>query len=37
VAQPDFRPTEGCIAIERTRFAVLLPRLSAEMGIDIRP
>jgi L,D-peptidoglycan transpeptidase YkuD (ErfK/YbiS/YcfS/YnhG family) len=37
VAQPDFRPTEGCVAIERARFARLLPRLSAGMLLDIRP
>lgn len=36
VAQPDFRPTEGCIALERDTLAALLPRLEPGMALDIR-
>jgi L,D-peptidoglycan transpeptidase YkuD (ErfK/YbiS/YcfS/YnhG family) len=36
VAQPDFRPTEGCVAIDRDTLAALLPRLEPGMALDIR-
>jgi L,D-peptidoglycan transpeptidase YkuD (ErfK/YbiS/YcfS/YnhG family) len=36
VAQPDFRPTEGCIAIERDLLAALLPRLEPGVKLEIR-
>lgn len=35
VAQPDFRPTEGCIAIDREALLALLPRLSPGMALEI--
>jgi L,D-peptidoglycan transpeptidase YkuD (ErfK/YbiS/YcfS/YnhG family) len=36
VAQPDFRPTEGCIAIERDPLTALLPHLEPGMALEIR-
>ncbi len=36
VAQPDWRPTEGCIAMERNALVALLPRLAPAMHLDIR-
>lgn len=35
VAQPDFRPTEGCIAMARAPFFALLPKLSPDMHLGI--
>ncbi|MFN3371377.1 MAG: L,D-transpeptidase [Sphingomonadaceae bacterium] len=35
VAQPDFGPTEGCVAIERAAFEVLLPRLGPGLALEI--
>lgn len=35
VAQTDFRPTEGCIAIERPRLEALLAQLAPGMTLDI--
>jgi L,D-peptidoglycan transpeptidase YkuD (ErfK/YbiS/YcfS/YnhG family) len=37
VAAPDFRPTEGCIAVAREVLAGLLPRLGPGSTIAIRP
>ena len=37
VANPDFAPTEGCIAIERDVLAELLARLGPGSTIAIRP
>jgi L,D-peptidoglycan transpeptidase YkuD (ErfK/YbiS/YcfS/YnhG family) len=36
LAQPDWRPTEGCIAMARHAFEALLPRLAAGMVLEIR-
>jgi L,D-peptidoglycan transpeptidase YkuD (ErfK/YbiS/YcfS/YnhG family) len=36
VAQPDWRPTEGCIAMARDALFALLPQLGPEMHLDIR-
>jgi L,D-peptidoglycan transpeptidase YkuD (ErfK/YbiS/YcfS/YnhG family) len=36
VAQPDWRPTEGCIAMEREALIALLPRLTPAMHLEIR-
>jgi L,D-peptidoglycan transpeptidase YkuD (ErfK/YbiS/YcfS/YnhG family) len=36
VATADFRPTEGCAAIERATLAALLPRLTPRMALTIR-
>lgn len=35
VAQPDWRPTEGCIAMERGALISLLPQLAPGMALDI--
>jgi L,D-peptidoglycan transpeptidase YkuD (ErfK/YbiS/YcfS/YnhG family) len=35
VAQPDFRPTEGCIAIARAPFEALLPRLHPGLALRV--
>jgi len=35
VAQPDFRPTEGCIAIDRDALFSLLPKLAPGMLLTI--
>lgn len=35
VAQPDFRPTEGCVAIGREPFAALLPALRPGLLLGI--
>ncbi len=35
LAQPDWRPTEGCIAIEREPMLSLLPRLESGMSLQI--
>ncbi len=37
VAQPDWRPTEGCVAMEREPLVALLPRLAPDMQLEIRP
>lgn len=37
VAQPDWRPTEGCVAMERAAFANLLPNLCSGMKLIIGP
>ena len=37
VARPDFTPTEGCIAVERSVLAGLLVRLGPGSTIAIRP
>ena len=34
-AHPDFRPTEGCIAIAREQLSALLPKLHTGMNLDI--
>lgn len=36
VAQPDWRPTEGCIAMERGALIALLPSLAPGMHLEIR-
>lgn len=36
VAQPDWRPTEGCIAMTRDALVGLLPRLGPGMVLEIR-
>jgi L,D-peptidoglycan transpeptidase YkuD (ErfK/YbiS/YcfS/YnhG family) len=36
VAQPDWRPTEGCIAMERDALCALLPLLAPAMVLEIR-
>lgn len=35
VAQPDWRPTEGCIAMDCTALSALIPRLAAHMCLEI--
>jgi L,D-peptidoglycan transpeptidase YkuD (ErfK/YbiS/YcfS/YnhG family) len=35
VAQPDWRPTEGCVAMDRDSLWSLLPRLSPGLLLDI--
>ncbi len=35
LAQPDFRPTEGCVAIRRPAMEALLPRLAPSMTLEI--
>lgn len=35
-AAPDFRPTEGCVAIERAELAALLARLDRDSVVEIR-
>jgi L,D-peptidoglycan transpeptidase YkuD (ErfK/YbiS/YcfS/YnhG family) len=35
VAQPDLRPTEGCIAMERDALAALIPHLAPGMALEI--
>ena len=35
VAQPDWRPTEGCIAMDRAALLALLPRLGPDMQLEI--
>lgn len=35
LTQPDKRPTEGCIAIDKLAMLELLPRLRAGMGFEI--
>jgi L,D-peptidoglycan transpeptidase YkuD (ErfK/YbiS/YcfS/YnhG family) len=35
VAQPDWRPTEGCIAMDRAALLALLPRLGPDMQMEI--
>lgn len=37
VAQPDFSPTAGCIAVDLTALIELLPRLGPRSTITIRP
>jgi L,D-peptidoglycan transpeptidase YkuD (ErfK/YbiS/YcfS/YnhG family) len=37
VAQPDYRPTEGCIAIARDAFVELLPLLVPGMLLTVAP
>jgi L,D-peptidoglycan transpeptidase YkuD (ErfK/YbiS/YcfS/YnhG family) len=36
VAQPDWRPTEGCIAMDRDSLVALLPSLAPGMHLEIR-
>jgi L,D-peptidoglycan transpeptidase YkuD (ErfK/YbiS/YcfS/YnhG family) len=36
VAQPDWRPTEGCIAMEREALIALLPTLAPTLSLEIR-
>ena len=36
IARPDFTPTEGCIAIERSALLELVPLLDPESTINIR-
>jgi L,D-peptidoglycan transpeptidase YkuD (ErfK/YbiS/YcfS/YnhG family) len=36
LAQPDWRPTEGCIAMAREAFEALLPRLAEDTVLEIR-
>lgn len=35
LAQPDWRPTEGCIAIEREAMLQILPKLEAGMQLSV--
>lgn len=36
-ASPDFKPTEGCVAIERSRLIELVGRLTSQDWIEIAP
>lgn len=36
LAQPDWQPTEGCVAVSADAMAVMLPRLEAGMVLDCR-
>lgn len=36
-ASPDFKPTEGCVAIERSRLIELVKRLTPQDWIEIAP
>jgi L,D-peptidoglycan transpeptidase YkuD (ErfK/YbiS/YcfS/YnhG family) len=36
VAQPDWRPTEGCIAMARESLIALVPQLAPGMQLEIR-
>jgi L,D-peptidoglycan transpeptidase YkuD (ErfK/YbiS/YcfS/YnhG family) len=37
LAQPDWRPTEGCVALAKSDLLELLPQLHTETRIEIRP